>query len=161
MEKNRHYQIPPHVTEIILESISDGVFTVDHEWRGTSFNSAAERITGIPREKALKKHCWEVFRSNMCETDCALSRTMQMGKTFVDTSTYIVDSQKRRIPVVVSTSLLKDDKGRVLGGEARGIEIVSFAAGDVDEILEAYIAGNIYRKDYRMPGCEIGNDTTL
>jgi hypothetical protein len=31
----------------------------------------------------------------------------------------------------------------------------------IDEILEAYISGNIYRKDYRMPGCEIGNDTTL
>jgi len=45
--------------------------------------------------------------------------------------------------------------------EARGIKIVSFAAGAVDEILEAYITGNIYRKDYRMPGCEIGNDTTL
>jgi len=115
-KKYDHYQIPNHVTEIILESISDGVFTVDHEWRVTSFNKAAEKITGIPRGNALKKHCWEVFRSNMCETDCALSRTMKMGKTFVDTSTYIVDSQKRRIPVVVCTSLLKDDKGEVLGG---------------------------------------------
>jgi hypothetical protein len=84
-----------------------------------------------------------------------------MGKAFADTSTYIVDSQKRRIPVVVCTSLLKDEKGRVLGGEACGIKIVSFAADAADEILEAYITGNIYRKDYRMPGCEIGNDTTL
>lgn len=116
MEKENKYQIPNHVTEIILESISDGVFTVDHEWRVTSFNGAAEKITGISREKALKKHCWEVFRSNICETDCALKRTMKLGKPFVDTSTYIVDSQKRRIPVVVCTSLLKDDRGRVLGG---------------------------------------------
>ncbi len=45
--------------------------------------------------------------------------------------------------------------------EARGIKIVSFVAGDIDEILEAYVNGDIYRKDYRMPGCEIGNDTTL
>jgi predicted Fe-Mo cluster-binding NifX family protein len=42
--------------------------------------------------------------------------------------------------------------------EARGIKIVPFAAGSVDEVLEAYVNGNIYRKDYRMPGCEIGND---
>ncbi len=116
MKKHDTYQIPNHVTEIILESISDGVFTVDHQWRVTSFNGAAEKITGIPREKALGKHCREVFRSNMCETDCALSRTMRLGKAFVDTSTYIVDSKKRRIPVVVCTSLLKDDKGKVLGG---------------------------------------------
>jgi len=116
MKKEKPYQIPSHVTEIILDSISDGVFTVDHAWRITSFNRAAERITRIPREEALGKHCWEVFRSNICETDCALRRTMKQGKAFVDTATYIVDSDKRRIPVVVSTSLLKDGKNRVLGG---------------------------------------------
>jgi len=26
---------------VILESVSDGVFTVDHDWRVTSFNRAA------------------------------------------------------------------------------------------------------------------------
>lgn len=108
--------IASHVTEIILESISDGVFTVDHAWRVTSFNRGAERITGIPRDRALGKHCWEVFRSNMCERDCALRRTMAQGRSFVDTATYIVDYQKRRIPVVVCTALLKDEVGRVLGG---------------------------------------------
>ena len=116
MKKSVPYHIPAHVTDIILESITDGVFTVDHEWRITSFNSAAEKITGIPRDEALGKHCWEVFRSNMCETDCALRRTMKQGKDFVDTATYIVNSDKRRIPVVMSTSLLKDNKGTVLGG---------------------------------------------
>ncbi len=110
------YHIPQHVTEIILNSVSDGVFTVDHEWRITSFNRAAEQITGVSRDEAMGKHCWEVFRSNICETDCALHRTMKQGKAFVDTSTYIVNSNRRRIPVVVCTSLLKDDKGKVLGG---------------------------------------------
>ncbi|MGA1869914.1 MAG: sigma-54 interaction domain-containing protein [bacterium] len=104
------------VNEIILESISDGVFTVDPEWRITSFNRAAENITGCPREEAIGKHCWDVFRSNMCEMNCALRRTMNLGKPFVDTSTYIVNNKKRRVPVIVSTSLLKDEKGRVIGG---------------------------------------------
>jgi PAS domain S-box-containing protein len=116
MKKDKPYQIPHHVTEIILESVSDGVFTVDHEWRITSFNRAAEKITGIPRDEALGKHCCDVFRSNICETDCALRRTMDQGKAFVDTSTYIVNSKKQCIPVVVSTSLLKDGDGIVLGG---------------------------------------------
>jgi len=116
MKKDKLYQIPDHVTDVILESVSDGVFTVDHEWRITSYNHAAEEITGIPRNKALGKYCWSVFRSNMCEIDCALRRTMKEGKRFVDTSAYIVNSKKRRIPVVVSTSLLKDESGTVLGG---------------------------------------------
>lgn len=50
---------PPTPTEAILESISDGVFTVDQEWHVTSFNRAAEEITGVPREEALGRHCWE------------------------------------------------------------------------------------------------------
>ena len=110
------YEIPPQVTQTILDSISDGVFTVDHEWRITSFNRAAEKATGISRDQALGKHCWAVFRSNMCETDCALRRTMRQGKAFVDSAAYIVNSDRRRIPVVVSTSLLKAADGTTLGG---------------------------------------------
>ncbi len=105
-----------NVTEIILESISEGVFTVDEKWRITSFNRAAEKITGVSRQEAIGKYCWDVFRSNMCERDCALRRTMKLKKSIIDTSTYIVNSQQRRIPVVVCTSLLKDKNGRILGG---------------------------------------------
>ena len=109
-------RISRQVTEIILDSISDGVFTVDHKWRITSFNHAAVRITGYSRQEALGQYCWDIFRSNMCETDCALRRTMKQSKAFVDTATYIVNRDKRKIPVVVSTSLLMDAEGNVLGG---------------------------------------------
>ena len=116
MKGSKVHQIPDHVTEIILESISDGVFTVDHKWHITSFNRAAERITDIPRDRAIGKYCWEILRSNMCEKDCALKRTMKHGKSFLDTSTYLLTEGGRRIPVVVSTSLLKDLDGQILGG---------------------------------------------
>ena len=104
-----------HATEIILESISDGVFTVDHNWNIMSFNRAAEEITGIAREEAIGKKCWDVFRSNMCEGECALKKTMKEGKSFVSTSTYIINSEKNRIPITVSTALLKDEDGSILG----------------------------------------------
>ncbi|MBN2467687.1 MAG: sigma 54-interacting transcriptional regulator [Deltaproteobacteria bacterium] len=114
---NKKYSLlSRNVTDIILENISDGVFTINHTWHITSFNRAAETITGIPRDQAIGRHCWEVFRSNMCERDCALRRTMKQGKPFVDTSTYIVNNRKRRVPVVVCTSLLKDKSGIVVGG---------------------------------------------
>jgi PAS domain S-box-containing protein len=105
-----------NTTQIILESISDGVFTVDHNWIITSFNRAAEEITGVSRKEAIGRHCWEVFRSNMCERYCALKRTMKENKPFVSTTTYIINSQKKRIPITVSTSLLIDGSGEVLGG---------------------------------------------
>ena len=116
MKKTDYDKIPGNVTEIILESISDGVFTVDHKWRIMSFNHAAEEITGVSRDEAIGRHCWEVFRSNMCESDCALKRTMKEGKSLVSSKTYIINSEKKRIPITVSTCLLKDEKGKILGG---------------------------------------------
>ena len=41
--------------DIILDSIADGVFTVDETWRITSFNKAAEKITGVRRDEAMGK----------------------------------------------------------------------------------------------------------
>jgi len=103
-------------TQIILECISDGVFTIDYNWEITSFNRAAEEITGISRKEAIGRHCWEVFRSNMCEAECALKKTMEEGKPYVSTSAYIIDSTQKKIPISVSTSLLIDKNGNVLGG---------------------------------------------
>src|SRR5664279_5116201 len=79
-------------TEAILESISDGVFTVDMEWVVTSFNRAAEEITGIPRKEAIGRRCGEVFRSSMCGAECALQQTLNTGKPVIGKSGYIIDS---------------------------------------------------------------------
>jgi PAS domain S-box-containing protein len=116
MRKSRPVGVAPKATEAILESISDGVFTVDHEWRITSFNRAAEEITGVPRQEAVGRRCSEVFRASMCEADCALRRTLGNGKPVVNQAGFIVDSEGRRIPISVSTALLRDDRGKVVGG---------------------------------------------
>lgn len=116
MAQKKKTRPPAEVTDIILESISDGVFTVDTEWRITSFNRAAEEITGVPREEAIGRYCWEVFRANMCEGDCALRRSMQEGRSYVSSSTYIINSERRRIPISVSTAPLRNEAGEILGG---------------------------------------------
>jgi len=108
--------LPRRATEAILQSISDGVFTVHHGWRITSFNRAAEAITGVPREEAVGRPCAEVFRSSMCESACALRETMETGEPVVDRSAFIVDADGRRIPISVSTALLRDERGQVVGG---------------------------------------------
>jgi PAS domain S-box-containing protein len=103
-------------TSIILDSIGDGVFTVDLDWRITSFNRAAELITGISKQEALGRQCWEVFRANICEKQCALRQTIETGKRIVNQSIYIVASGGERIPVSISTAILKDEDGRIIGG---------------------------------------------
>ncbi|MEJ2200765.1 MAG: sigma 54-interacting transcriptional regulator [Desulfuromonadaceae bacterium] len=116
MKVHRKNQPPTMPTEAILESISDGVFTVDRDWLVTSFNRAAEEITGVAREEALGRHCWEVFRSSICGEDCALRRTLRDGKPVIGKACYIVDGEGRRIPISVSTAVLRDADGQVMGG---------------------------------------------
>ncbi|WP_240910109.1 sigma 54-interacting transcriptional regulator [Desulfopila sp. IMCC35008] len=127
--------------EIILDSISDGVFTVDHNWRIMSFNRAAEEITGIGRDEAVGRYCWEVFRSNMCEASCALKKTMQEGRSLISSSTYIITGSQERVPISVSTALLKDEHGEVLGG------VETFRDQRLVEELRRELAGQYQVRD--------------
>lgn len=100
----------------ILDSINEGVFTVDLNWRITAFNQAAERITGVARQVALGKRCYEVFRTEICETDCALRRTLASGQPAVNVMAHLVNQQGRRVPIRISTALLRDEHNAVVGG---------------------------------------------
>ena len=103
-------------TRVILDSINDGVFTVDRNFRITLLNRAAERITGMPRAEAIGKPCWEVLRGSICESNCALKETMRTGEPIVNKALYIVNSIGERVPISVSTALLVDEKGGTIGG---------------------------------------------
>ncbi len=115
-KKKDENKLIPAATEAILESISDGVFTVDGQWRVTSFNRAAEEITGVSRREAVGRRCSDVLRSSMCGSDCALQKTLKTGKPVIGRSGYIIDADGNRIPISVSTAVLRDGEGRVIGG---------------------------------------------
>jgi len=101
---------------VILDSIADGVFTVDKDWRITSFNRAAEQITGVPRDEAIGGLCSEVLHANICESACALRQTIETGVPIINKSVYVVATDGRRVPVSISTALLRNEAGEVIGG---------------------------------------------
>ena len=104
------------VTKAILDCINDGVFTVDHDFIVTSFNQAAEKITGIGSREAIGRPCCEVFRASICQNDCALRRSIETGKPVVNQQVYIMTLQGKRIPISISTSPLRDEQGSLMGG---------------------------------------------
>lgn len=121
------------ITEIILESISDGVFTVDDEKKIQSFNKAAEDITGIQRADALRQACKEIFKCNLCETNCPLQKTMETGIPLKNIPAFILNSEGERIPISISTGILKDKKGGILGG------VETFRDLSTEELLRKHI----------------------
>ncbi len=127
--------------EAILETISDGVFTIDRDWRVTSFNRAAEAITGISREDTIGCLCSEVFKSSMCETGCALRKTLQTSKPIINKSGFIINNSGKRIPVSVSTAVLKDENGNIIGG-AETFRDLSEVEALKNELKGQYSIGN-------------------
>jgi PAS domain S-box-containing protein len=101
---------------IILNSIADGVFTVDNEWRITSFNRSAERITGFSKEEAIGQYCYEIFRTNVCLEQCALRETIETGQNIINKELNILDKGNQEVPVSISTAVLQDEKGNIIGG---------------------------------------------
>jgi PAS domain S-box-containing protein len=114
-KSTRHPTLSPH-TEIILNSIADGVFTIDLTWHVTSFNRAAEEITGVSAAEAIGRPCCEVFRANVCESTCVLKHTLETQKPVINKPVAILRADGEEIPISVSTALLKDESGQIIGG---------------------------------------------
>ena len=100
--------------DIILDSIADGVFTVDRDWNIRSFNRAAEAITGVSREQAMGRKCFDVFRADICQAACALRETIESGKEQISRKVSILNSEGQQIPISISTAVLRDEAGEVI-----------------------------------------------
>jgi PAS domain S-box-containing protein len=103
---------------LIFDSIHEGVFTVDHDFRITSFNHEAERITGVLRREAVGKKCYEVFRASICQNGCALKETLSTGRPLRDVRIDVLNASMMPVPLLVSTAALR--RGDRLEG---GVEI--------------------------------------
>ena len=106
----------PERFEAVIQSISDGVMTVDSDWRITCFNKAAERISGISRKEAMGRHCYEVLKSNLCRDTCAMRYTIETGRPVVNLAVYLVHREGIEVPVSISTAIFKDKDGNLQGG---------------------------------------------
>jgi len=103
------------IASIIFESITEGVFTVDQNCRITSFNKAAERISGFRRDEAIGQYCFDIFRTDICQSQCALRYTLKNGKTSSENRVTIITREGRRVPISVRTNLLRGEEGERLG----------------------------------------------
>ena len=134
---------------IILDSIADGVFTVDQDWRITSFNRAAEKITGVSREEAIGQLCKDVLKADICEKNCCLRMTMKTGEPIVNKKVHIIDAEGRRLPITISTALLRD-KGNLLLGAVETFRDISIEEDLRKAVQAKYSFADIISKNHKM-----------
>ncbi len=101
--------------QALFENLAEGIFTINTRWRITSFNQTAEELTGYRRDEVLGRHCWDIFRSDLCGSGCPLRTTLETGVTRMDQDVRMLDKGGRRLGVLVNTSVVRDRSGTVVG----------------------------------------------
>lgn len=99
----------------LFDNMAVGIFTVNYHLRITSFNNRAQKLTGYQPGEVLGRFCWEIFQSDLCQTNCPLRVTMQTGQMRTDQDVRIVDKMGQRVSILVNTSVIRDRGGKVLG----------------------------------------------
>ena len=100
---------------LILDSLSEGVCTVDRDWTITYFNRAAERLTGVPVEEALGSNFVELFKGEACECHALLAQVMESGRPLAEKPTVIVDRRGARVPVNLNVTPIHAGDGSIVG----------------------------------------------
>ena len=126
----------------ILESMTDGVFTVDLDRRiNTFFNRAAEAITGFSFAEAAGQFCFDILRSSTCQANCPLEQTLKTGEPVFNHPAVIINRKGKEIPVSVTTALIRNSQGEITGA----LEI--FRDLSAMEVLRKTIAGGYHFGD--------------
>lgn len=98
----------------ILQSINSGVIVIDKDAKIILFNKAAEEITGYTSD--------ELIGIEIAETPLRKSpsywyllKTHETNKPFFEKETYMTNKEGREIPIVISITVLRDDRGMFNG----------------------------------------------
>jgi len=119
-------------SQMILDSIGEGIYVTDTDRRIRYWGKAAEKITGWPAEEVVGRQCHDGLLCHidkdghrLCgEEHCPLHRSMMTGE--VSKVPIIVFAQKRdggRVPLRVSVAPLRNDAGEVIGGVETFLDI--------------------------------------
>jgi len=101
---------------LVLDVVDHGVFTVDPKGSITSFNRAAEAITGYSEQDVVGRQCSEVFRTSLCDSICPLRRSIASRARVRNREVRIHAKDGRLIPISLSTAPLETAAGDLLGG---------------------------------------------
>ena len=159
MEDNQLFQA-------ILNSISEGVMTLDKDWKIASWNRAAERITGYHREEVLGKECMKLLRTSLCGDDCPVDRALSCDEPYHDIEVAMRNKRDEVVHLLVNAAPLYDSDGRIIGG-LETFRDVSQSHWMREELQQHYGYSNIVgssdamKKVYEVLASLINTDTTV
>jgi len=114
----------------VLDSVSDAVLTINRDFVITSFNRAAEYMTGFNRVDAVGRVCYEIMRRSVCQNvaECPMTQLFGDGRDTLSQEHHILDRHNRPVTLHVSARALRDSTGTIVGGVETFHEVPAFEA---------------------------------
>ncbi|MBA3012129.1 MAG: sigma 54-interacting transcriptional regulator [Proteobacteria bacterium] len=148
-----------HFLNQILDTMAEGLFTLDDNGIITSWNKSMEKISGYPALEAIGKgcdllQCSRCFGEN-CPADIKKCGVIRHGKTEAK-ECFIRHKSGHDIAVIKNARLARDDDGRVLGivetiTDLTELKQVKKTAEEAQKKLKnVYRLGNIIGKSAAM-----------
>jgi PAS domain S-box-containing protein/diguanylate cyclase (GGDEF)-like protein len=113
-------ELDPNHYRAILESLPNGVYVVDRQYKILFWNDGAEKITGYLRHEVIGQHCADnLLRLHgdgnyQCGANCPLLGTM-CDSPVRDALVLLRHKNGERVPVRVRSVPLRDADGSIIG----------------------------------------------
>lgn len=102
----------------IIDSMADGVFTMDNTGRIASWNSSMEKISGYTAEEAIGQTCALLNCSRCfgktCPADINRCNILEKGSSGAK-ECRLLHKDGHDVPVIKHASVVRDDSGKVIG----------------------------------------------
>ncbi|MBI4310900.1 MAG: GAF domain-containing protein [Chloroflexi bacterium] len=143
-EEQRKKVIQEHLSlEAVLNSMAEGIYTLDADWRITRINPHAAQMIGKKPGDLVGMRCWEAFAyqttngGSICQTSCPARQAIVAEK-----SGYVMEAvlplSERNIPVALLADTIRDKDGRVMG-IVESVRDIS-QRKEVDELRDSIIS---------------------
>ncbi len=124
-----------NVLESVFDQLSDALVLYDPEFRITGVNRSAEKLFGMASEAMLGKHCQEIFQCDACEPGCGVLVGLNQTNGSPNCTVRLRTGNGMERLVVMRTSQMMDDDGRLNGVVATIKDITEEAAPEKREVI--------------------------
>ncbi len=101
--------------QAVLDSVAEGVVTVDREGRITSFNRTAEDILRVTATEVLGQRILDRLPPELHDTASPLNETLHTGRVVRNRELVVTLVDGNAIPLSVCTGPFRDERGATLG----------------------------------------------
>lgn len=122
LERSETYEktlLEREMSDTILQSISDGILTVDTKCRIISVNKTISNIIGVNQEQILGKQCCDIFNysreNNSFRWTLGACLNSALERRSENIEADLITAAGRKISVMISSSPVIDSDGKVVG----------------------------------------------